>query len=139
MHYYAGDISGNAPVLGREGGGFFVMPLSDSARVVDNVSAAIQSGMAPSAERAWLGGGDLFGVSIPMKGLEVKLPTAVDANGWRHFFEGGQTAVNVKNTDWFLQNTTREFVIPGGQYALPKGTTVFRVGEQGERIPLWKH
>jgi hypothetical protein len=139
LRYYAGDMSGNAPALGKDGSGFFVMPLSDSARVVDNVSAAIQSGMAPSAERAWLGGGDLFGVSIPMKGLEVKLPTAADANGWRHFLEGGQTAVNVKNTDWFLQNTTREFVIPGGQYALPKGTTVFRVGEQGERIPLWKH
>ena len=138
LRYYVGDANGATPPLGAPGRPFFMMPIEDSALINTPVSAAIESGFAPSAQRVWNNGGDLFGISVPLEGMSPRLPTAADAMGWPHFLEGGNTAVNVADTDWFLVNKTREFVIDGGAQT-PKGTVIFRVGERGELIPLWRY
>jgi hypothetical protein len=138
LRYYAGNVDGSAPALGREGKGFFFMPLDDAAKVNSPVSAAIESGFAPSARNAWQNGEDIYGVSFPLNGLSPRAATATDAGGWRHFLDGGNTAVNVKGTDNFFVNNTREFVLDGG-VKMPEGTQIFRLGDEGEWVPLWNY
>ncbi|MGH8603202.1 MAG: hypothetical protein ACREXR_10645, partial [Gammaproteobacteria bacterium] len=138
LRYYAGGFDGSAPPLGGSGRTYFFMPIDDAARVTSPVSAAIETGFARSAENAWRAGDDIYGISFPTKGLAPRLPTAADAMGWRHFRPGGNTAVNVEGTDWFIVNKTREFVIDGGA-AMPKDSVIFRLGDQGEWAPLWRY
>ncbi len=139
LRYYAPEIDGSAPVLGGSGKGFFFMPIDDAARVSTPAGAAIQTGFARSAKKAWQSGEDIYGVSFPLNGLQVRTATTADAGGWRHFLDGGHTAVNVKGTDWFLVNKTREFVVDGGLNKLPDGSVIFRLGDQGEWVPMWRY
>ncbi len=76
------------------------MPLDDSAAVRNAADAAKCTGRAPSAEAAYLRGGDtigqgddIFGLSFPTSGKTVTRPTAQDAGGWPHYLEGGNTAI----------------------------------------------
>lgn len=71
--------------------------------------------------------------STPKSAIDQRFP-----RGWRHFLAGGDTAVNVPETNWFLVNKTREFVVEGG-VKMPRGSVVFRVGDHGEQIPLWTY
>lgn len=102
------------------------------------VKAAIETGFAPSAEAAWKGGHDIYGISFPREGMNIRLPTQSDAMGWRHFFPGGNTAVNVKDTPFFFVNKTREFVLPGGDH-IPKGSVLFRLEDSGAWKPLIRY
>ena len=68
--------------IGREGKSFFLMPIEDSAIVKNASDAARYTGRAPSAEKAYLEGGDVFGLSFPTKGMKTTKPTATDAGGW---------------------------------------------------------
>ncbi len=136
LRYYASNADGSAPKLGAQGRGFFFMPIDDAARLNSPVRVATETGFAPSAQRAWLNGDDIYGVSFPLDGLTPRTPTKVDADGWRHFLEGGHTAVNAEGTNSFIVNQTREFVIDGG-IQMPKDTQLFRLGSNGEWIPLW--
>jgi len=135
LSYYTPD---NA-TIGREGKPFFLMPLEDSAVVKNASDAARYTGRAPSAEKAYLEGGDIFGLSFPTKGMKTTKPTAVNAGGWPHYLEGGHTAVKTGDGSnaGYLVNPTREFVVPGGK-AVPKGSTLFKLGSNGEWIPVRK-
>lgn len=57
LHYYVGDVNGSTPALGAPGRPFFMMPIEDSATITNPVSAAIETGFAPSAQRVWNNGG----------------------------------------------------------------------------------
>jgi hypothetical protein len=124
--------------LGAKGKSFFMMPLEDSAVVTNAGSAARYTGMSPSTLKAYKEGGDIFGISFPTKGMQVRVPTAADAGGWPHFLEGGHTAVRLEGPNaGYLVNPTREFVVPGGN-AVPSGSVMFKVGPNGEWIPVRK-
>jgi hypothetical protein len=125
--------------LGRPGGSYFLMPLEDAGVVKNAHDAARYTGMAPSAQKAYLADANIYGISFPLDGLAVTRPTAADANGWAHFLEGGNTAVKLGDgpNAGYLLNTTREFVIPGGT-PIPSGSTLFQLGQNGEWIPLIK-
>ncbi|MFB7892974.1 hypothetical protein ACFC1I_12305 [Microbacterium sp. NPDC056044] len=114
--------------LGRPGDAVFFMPEADASNVYDSLSAAIESGMAPSAMNAWRNGDDVFGMMVPLDGVPQRLPTYNDAGGWEHFVPGGHTAVKVG--DEFFLNPTREFVIDGGK-PMPSGTIIFRLLDGG--------
>jgi hypothetical protein len=78
----------------------------------------------------------VYGVSFPTDGLPVTVPTAADAGGFAHFLEGGKTAMRTPGPrGGFLLNETRELVVPGGR-PMPKGSVLFKLGPNGERIPL---
>jgi hypothetical protein len=123
--------------IGRTGRPFFLMPLEDSAIVKNAGDAARYTGMAPSAEKAYKTGGDIYGLSFPLDGMTMAKPTAADAMGWEHYLEGGHTAVRTGDgpTAAYLLNPTREFVIPGGN-PVPAGAVLFQLGEKGEWMPL---
>jgi hypothetical protein len=124
--------------LGAKGRSFFMMPLEDSAVVTNAETARLYTGMSPSTVKAYQEGGDIFGISVPTDGMEVGLPTAADARGWHHFLEGGHTAVRLEGPNaGYLVNPTREFVVPGGN-AMPNGSVLFKVGPNGEWIPIRK-
>lgn len=119
--------------LGRPGDAMFMMPEADAAKVTDALSASIESGMAPSAMKAWQTGGDVFGVVVPVEGLAARLPTFADAGGWEHFVPGGHTAVKVGGE--FFINETREFVVEGG-IPMPAGSVVFKLLDGGHWEPI---
>ncbi|MFZ1983662.1 MAG: hypothetical protein WAU91_04565, partial [Desulfatitalea sp.] len=133
LKYY----TGSNVKLGAPGGKpFFFMPLEDSAAVNNAADAARYSGMAPSAQRAYLKNGEVFGVSFPTNGLTTGLPNAADAGGWPHFLEGGHTAVKLEGPNaGYLVNQTRELVTPGGN-PMPKGSVLFKLGQNGEWAPI---
>lgn len=109
-------------------------PEADSAcRFADKLNAARHTGRAPSAEAAYLQGGDIYGLSFPTTCMQTRVPTAADAGGWPHFLEGGHTAVRLGDGPGagYLVNPTRESVIPGGQ-AVPEGSVLFKLGPDGE-------
>lgn len=115
------------------------MTLEDASMVSSAADAARQTGMAPSAARAYETGGEVFGVSFPLDGLEIRIPSASDANGFPHFVEGGRTAVRTSDPNGgYLLNPTREFVTPGGA-SMPDGSVLFRLGSNGEWIPLRRY
>lgn len=87
--------TGQNASLGRPGGSFFFMPLEDSGIVRNASDAARYTGRAPSAEKAYLNGSDIYGMSFPIDGMNVRVPTSVDAGGWPHFLEGGHTALRL--------------------------------------------
>lgn len=127
--YYSGDkVLVGAP----NGKPFFLMPEQDATLVRNSADAARYTGMAPSAARAYTSGGDIYGLNFPTEGMDVRVPTAADADGWPHFLEGGQTAVSTGTGDnaGYLLNPTREFVVPGGTPA-PPGSYLFKLGEDG--------
>jgi hypothetical protein len=129
LGYYTRDKA----TIGRDGKSFFFMPAEDSAAVKNAADAARLTGRAPSAEAAYLQGGDIYGLSFPTTGMQTRVPTAADAGGWPHFLEGGHTAVRLGDGPGagYLVNPTREFVIPGGQ-AVPEGSVLFKLGPDGE-------
>ncbi len=133
LGYYTRD----AATIGREGSSFFLMPLEDSAVVTDAASAARYTGMSPSTLQAYKEGGDIFGLSFPTAGMEMRLPTAADAGGWPHFLEGGHTAVLTGDGPkaGYLVNPTREFVTPGG-HAVPPGSVLFKLDGDGAWAPI---
>lgn len=110
------------------------MPATDSVLVTDAASAYRHTGGAPSLERAYTTGGDVFGVEFPLNGFSPRLPTAADTT-LEHFLPGGYTALKLPNGGGYLTNPTREFVVPGGG-AMPSGSTLFRIGVDGQRIPI---
>jgi hypothetical protein len=116
-----------------------MMPLEDSGVVTDAASAARYTGMSPSTLQAYQTGGDIYGLSAPIDGLGARAPVAADAAGWPHFLEGGNTAVLTGEgpNAGYLVNPTQEFVIPGGN-PVPSGSTLFKLGPNGEWIPLKK-
>ena len=124
-------------LIGAPGGKpFFFMPLEDSGLVTNAGDAARYTGMAPSAQNAYLTGGDIYGISFSTDGMTVTTPTAADASGWPHFLEGGNTAVKLEGPNaGYLLNPTREFVLPGGSPA-PSGSVIFQLGPNGEWMPL---
>ena len=115
-----------------------MMPGSDAAKINSAARAAIETGFSPSTLKAWKEGGDIYGITFPAKGLEIRIPTKADAMGWRHFLGGGHTAINAEGTNSFLVNTTREFVIPGGN-PMPKGSVLFRVDDNGAWVSIWRY
>ncbi|SEL93993.1 hypothetical protein SAMN05216359_1311 [Roseateles sp. YR242] len=133
LGYYTRD----GATIGRSGKSFFMMPLEDSAMVKNAADAALYMGRAPSAESAYLNGGDIYGLSFPTNGMTITRPTAADAGGWPHFLEGGNTAVRLGDgpNAGYLVNPTREFVIPGGNQ-VPSGSVLFQLGPNGEWIPM---
>src|SRR5690606_38552387 len=126
--------------IGREGKPFFFMPLEDSAIVKNASDAARYTGRAPSAESAYLQGGEVYGLSFPLGERRISLPTADDAGGWPHFLEGGRTAIRFGEgqTAGYLINPTREFVTPGGS-PVPSGSVLFKLGPDGEWVTVRKY
>jgi YD repeat-containing protein len=124
----------------------FFMPLEDSAGVVDVRSAYRETGGAPGTERAlkkyWNtpeahpdAVGDLYAVEFPLAGQSPRVPTRTDSGGFKHYTEGGHTALQLGDGSGFQINRTREFVIPGGQ-AMPAGSILYKIGPGGVRVPI---
>lgn len=133
---YTRFYQGENVTIGGAGRPFFFMPAEDAAAVRNAGDAARYTGMAPSAQRAYMERGTVYGISFPTEGMEMRPPTAADAGGWPHFLEGGQTAVRLPGeSGGYLLNPTREFVVPGGSPA-PPGTALFELGPQGEWVPI---
>lgn len=121
--------------LGRPGKPHFFMPLEDAAEIRTAADAARQTGNAPSVVRAYLADEPVYGVSFPTRGLAVRKPTTVDAEGWPHFFEQGTTATRGAGPNGgYMINSTPEFVVPGGA-AMPQGSLLFELGPNGAWIP----
>lgn len=120
--------------LGLAGQAHFFMPAEDSALVSNAADAYRYTGGAPSLERAYVDGGNVYGVDFPLDGLSPRLPTASDTT-LEHFLEGGNTALKLPNSGGYLVNPTREFVMPGGR-PMPSGSVMFRIGSDGRRIPI---
>jgi hypothetical protein len=76
--YYLTD---NVSIGAGNGKPFFFMPLEDASLIKNPHDAARYTGMAPSAQRAYLEGSDIYGISFPIEGMEVKMPSASDAAG----------------------------------------------------------
>lgn len=106
---------------------------ADAAKVTDALSASIESGMVPSAMKAWHTGGDMFGVVVPVDGLAARLLTFADVGGWGRFVPGGHTAVKIGGE--FCINETREFVVEGG-IPMPAGSVVFKLLDGGHWDPI---
>jgi len=135
----AGYLNTPTATLGRSGSSHFFMPLEDAAGIRNATDAARASGMAPSVVRAYTSEQPVFGVVFPTEGISVRTPTPADANGWAHFLEGGRTAVRTEGSGGgYLLNTTREFVTSGGA-AMPSGSILFQIGEQGEWIMIRRY
>jgi len=96
--------------------------------------------MAPSAQKAYMEGKEIYGISYPSANFSKTLPTSSDAMGWEHVLDGGNTAVHLSEgvNSGFLLNPTREFVIPG-EAPVPEGSVLFKVGENGEWTSLKKY
>jgi hypothetical protein len=120
--------------LGQSGQAQFFMPEEDSPLVVDASSAYRYSGGAPSLERAYMGGGEVYGVEFPLKDLATRLPTTDDTT-LEHFLEGGYTALKLPDGGGYLVNPTREFVVPGGA-SMPSGSILFKIAPDGSHIPI---
>lgn len=128
---------GAEPQLGPTKGAFF-MPLEDAAIVRSSSDALRYTGQSPSILDDYKPGKDIFGLSFPTKGLPVRVPTVDDAEGWKHYLEGGYTAVRLPEPNGgYLLNPTRELFVPGAQ-SVPQGSVLFKLGPNGEWIPL-KH
>ena len=80
----------------RAGRLFFLMPLENSGIVKNAGDAARYTGMAPSAQKAYVNRGEINGLSFPLDGMTLTKPTAADARGWAHYLEGGTTAVKTR-------------------------------------------
>jgi hypothetical protein len=132
--------SSSNQTLGASGNAFFFTDNMGASKVVDAASAARYSGMAPSAQGAYLAGESIYGIAFPTAGLKVRLPTAADAKGFEHFLEGGYTAVKTtgRNPGYLVNTEAREFVTPGGK-AVPSGSVLFKVGPTGESIPIFHY
>jgi hypothetical protein len=116
----------------------FFMPVEDAALVKNAHDAAVYTGMAPSAQRAYLSSNEIYGFSFPTNGLNVVKPTVVDAAGWPHFLEGGYTAIRLEGANaGFMVTPVREFITSGSN-AVPAGSVLFKIGPNGEWIPLRK-
>jgi hypothetical protein len=102
--------------------------------VTDAATAYRYTGGAPSLERAYLTGGDVYGVEFPLNGLSPRLPTAADTT-LEHYLPGGYTALKLPNGGGYLVNSTREFVVPGGG-SMPSGSVLFKIDSNGQRIPM---
>lgn len=127
--------SGNS-TLGRAGGEHFFMPLEDAGGIGTAADASRYSGAAPSVTKAYMSGGDVYGVSFPLQGRAIRAPTAADAGSFPHFMEGGRTAVRGAGPNGgMLTNSTREFVTPGGG-PVPAGSVLFKLGPNGEWITV---
>ncbi len=120
--------------LGQKNSAQFFMPVNDSVLVTDAASAYRYSGGAPSLERAYTSGGNVFGVEFPLDGFRPRLPSTSDTT-LEHFLEGGNTALKLPENGGYLINQTREFVIHGGS-AMPSGTVLFRLAPDGTRVPI---
>lgn len=114
----------------------FFMPLEDAGLVKNAHDAAVYTGMAPSAQKAYLSSNEIYGFNFQIDGLKVAKPTAVDAAGWPHFLEGGNTAVKLEGQNaGFMVTPVREFVTSGSS-AVPTGSVLFKLGPNGEWIPV---
>lgn len=136
LAYYTGAN----PTLGVKNRGFFHMPSSDAESVTDASSAAKETGMAPSALKAYKEGGDVYHLDFPVEHGDTREPDEADARGWPHFLPGGKTAVATGDpkTDpkaGYLINDTRERVLEGGK-PMPKGSKLYKLGAKGERHPF---
>lgn len=125
--------NGLAPTLGRDGNPVFVMPRDDANLISSIEDAAVATGGAPRVMAAWRNGEDVFGIEIPVDGLNLRVPTAADAGGYEHFLEGGYTALNQDGL--FTVNRIRELVVDGGS-PVPRGTVLFQLLPDGSRIPI---
>lgn len=125
-----------ATVGNPNGTASFFMPLEDASLVRDAHDAAVFTGMAPSAQKAYLSGGEVYGFSFPTNGLKITKPTAIDAGGWPHYLEGGNTAVKLERANaGYMVTPVREFVTSGSS-PVPPGSTLFKIGHDGEWIPI---
>jgi hypothetical protein len=124
--------------IGKPGAPSFFMSAGDAALVQNAHDAAIYTGMAPSAQKAYSSGGEIYGFSFPTDGLAVAKPTAIDAGGWPHFLEGGYTAVKTDGANsGYMLTPVREFVTSGSN-SVPAGSVLFKIGSNGEWIPIRK-
>lgn len=122
--------------LGRAGDVAFLMPIADAAKLRNTGDIARHTGMAPSNQKAYLAGENIFGVSVPTADMHLRPPTDEDAGGFAHFLAGGNTAVRLPGEHGgYLQNPTREMVTAGGS-PMPPGSVLFEVDENGTWIPI---
>ena len=117
--------------LGRTGEAHFFMMIEDAVEIRTAAEAARKTGMAPSVMKAYLTDESVYGIAFPLRDVSYKVPTAIDAAGWPHYFEGGRTAVRtgIENGGYLL-NTTREFVVPGGGM-MPSKSVLFKMEPSG--------
>ncbi|WP_062211701.1 hypothetical protein [Demequina oxidasica] len=136
LRYYEGD----GVTLGAPGRPSFLMPGEDGARILTHEQAMIQTGRAPSVEEAYQNGRQIFGLSVPLEGQDLRVPTFNDANLDPskldpadinpNFVPGGNTALNDDGV--FRSNPTREAVVDGGR-PIPPGSYVFELFPDGQR------
>ena len=128
-------FKGDNVTLGRSTGKTFFMSEADSlANIHNHWDAVRHTGIAPSVHVAAQNGDRIFGLSFPLDGLKIKLPTVSSAVGNPNFTLGGKTAVNVFG-EFHVNPTTREFIFNGGG-AMPPGAYVFELLSNGVRSPI---
>jgi len=131
-HYIGSDAT-----LGGRGGKVWFMPAEDAARVKTVAQAAKESGYARSVKKAYLSGGDVYGIEFPVNKRSFRVPTLKDAGTpvYEHYLPGGKTAVRGPEgpNSFYMVNKTREFVMAGGK-PVPKGAVLFKLGANGEKI-----
>jgi uncharacterized protein YukE len=127
--------------LGRPGGVVFLFREGEALEHVKNpIDAAVQTGLAPRVADAAAKGDDVFGINFPLRGLEPRLPDVAEAAGNPNFVEGGHTALTIVkgHPEDAIINPMHEYVVDGGG-AMPKGSFLFRLGENGEHVPIHRY
>ncbi len=138
-----------AAVLGPPNGLSWFMPLEDAAGFKSVGDVARETGMAPSVADAYKTGGDVYGLSFPLDGINSRLPVAenagFNADGTReswandNWLDGGHTAVRMGElgdpNGGYLVNSTHEFVTEGGN-PVPPGSVLFKLEPNGSWTPI---
>ncbi len=122
--------------LGPKGGQVWMMPAEDAKGLRTKGEIVRATGNAPRPVQVYRSDSDMYGLAVPLEGVSRRHATASDAQGWPHYLEGGNTAVRLPGKDGgYLVNSTREFVVEGGA-GIPKGSVLFKVGDNGSYEPL---
>jgi len=115
--------------LGRKGGVSFAMPSADADWIRSAEDAAFRTGMAPSVEKAWREGADIYRLDFPTAGIDVRTPTYADAAGNPNFVPGGSLAVQTAGGGHVLTGA-REFTFAGGM-PMPRGSVLSMLTSEG--------
>jgi hypothetical protein len=69
IKFYTPSITGKAPLMGVPGKASFHMLVDDAQNIISPVSAAAETGFAPSVVNAWKEGKDVYGLAFPTKNI----------------------------------------------------------------------
>jgi RHS repeat-associated protein len=121
--------------LGAQGGTVWVAPGNDIARVASRSDAVVATGLAPGPLASYLAGDPIYGIAVPRRAVDLRLPSAQSRGANRHFRFGGYVGAEHQATGTWSSSDVREYVIRGGD-PVPKGSVFFQFNADGSWTPI---